>query len=167
MTPNERLVEVHTRGWRVSDAGIALKPDGSPQPVTPDKHGYLRFSVKHSDGEIRAIYTHRLQAYQKFGEKLFEPGTEVRHLNGELDNSAQHIEIGTKSQNELDKPLETRAAFAAGAGGAARKLSDAQVAQLRQDRVAGASYKQLAEKYGIQKSTISYIVNNKTCKAAS
>lgn len=164
VTPNERLVEAYELGWRVTDQGVALKPDGSVQPVNADASGYLRFSVKLSDEKVRGVYVHRLMAYQKFGKSLFEAGIEVRHLKGLLDNSRESIEIGTKAQNERDKPPEIRSAIA---GRAARKLSDAQVAQLRQDREAGASYKELEEKYGIRKSTISYIVRGLTCKPDS
>ena len=166
MTPNQRLVEVHRLGWRVTAEGEMLKPDGSAQPVNKDKCGYWRFSVKLDDGLVRSVYVHRLQAYQKFGSRLFETGIEVRHLNGEADNSARHIEIGTKNQNESDKPLAVRKAFVAGAGRAARKLTDEQVIQLRKDREAGAKYSQLAEKYGVRSSTISYIVRGVTCKVS-
>ena len=163
VTRNERLVEAYQRGFRVTAEGVALKPDGSLQPVGLDKWGYWRFSVKNSDGKIRAVMVHRLAAYQKFGERLFEPGIEVRHLNGSTNNQQQFLEIGTPSQNAMDKSSETRRTVA---GRAARKLTDAQVAQLRQEREAGASYKQLEEKYGVRKSTISYIVRRLTCKVA-
>lgn len=39
---------------------------------------------------------HRLQAYQKFGDKIYEDGIVVRYLNGDrYDNSYDNIGIGT------------------------------------------------------------------------
>lgn len=161
MTPNERLAEVFERGFKVTDAGAVLKPDGSTQPVGKDKHGYWRFSAKGSDGKIRQVMVGRLAAYQKYGEQLFADGIEVRHENGdEADNRLGNVLIGTKSQNALDKDPEVRRAVSAGA---ARKLTDDQVRQLREERARGTKYADLAQKYGIQKSTVSYIVRGITC----
>ena len=160
MLSNERLVEAHTKGFRVTDAGVAIKPDGSIQPVSLNNWGYWRFSIKNTDGKIRAIMVHRLMAFQKFGIRLFDPGIEVRHLNGPQDNRKESIEIGTKSQNMMDRDPAVRKAIAAGA---ARKLTDEQVRQLREERVGGAKYSDLAQRYSIRKSTVSYIVRGITC----
>ena len=99
-------------------------------------------------------------AFQKFGIRLFDPGIEVRHLNGPQDNRKESIEIGTKSQNMMDRDPAVRKAIAAGA---ARKLTDEQVRQLREERVGGAKYSDLAQRYSIRKSTVSYIVRGITC----
>lgn len=162
LKPPERVMELHKKGFRVTENGVALKPDGSKQPVTLDKWGYWRFSYKFSDGAARAMLVHRLAAYQKFGKKMFEPGIEVRHMNGSQDNSAKHLLLGTSSQNSMDRPKEVRIASAARAR---RKLTDEQVAKLRREREAGATLPQLAAKYGLRKSTVSYIARGLTCKA--
>ena len=55
------------------------------------------------------IKVHRLAAYQKFGDKLFEKGMQVRHLNGnKLDFSFENIELGTGKENCQDIPKEQR-----------------------------------------------------------
>lgn len=73
-----------------------------------DKNGYLIVSVctKGHDSIGHSSYplkVHRLQAFQKYGELLFEKGVQVRHLNNiQCDNSIDNIEIGSQSQNQLD-----------------------------------------------------------------
>ena len=158
------MKEAAAKGYRINESGDPVSPSGEVLAKNQDRTGYWRFTVLSSDGKRRNVYIHRLVAFTKFGESLFEKGIEVRHKNGnESDNSCSNILIGTKSENELDKAPEVRAAFVAGAEKAARKLSDGQVAQLRADRAAGAKYDELALKYGIRKSTVSYIVRGITC----
>ena len=108
------------------------------------------------------IRVNRLQAYQKFGDALFSCD-EVRHLDGNhKNNSWDNIAIGSKSDNELDKPKAVRVRSAKTAARTQRSLSDSEVRQLRRDRVNGKTYAQLMVKYGIAKSTVSYVVNRKT-----
>ena len=59
------------------------------------KYQYYCFNIR-IDGKPKRIEVHRLQAYQKFGDKIFEKGIVVRHLNGDsTDNSYDNIGIGT------------------------------------------------------------------------
>lgn len=52
---------------------------------------------------------HRLQAYQKFKDKIYEDNIVVRHLNGNsLDNTFNNIGIGSPSDNAFDRPKEDR-----------------------------------------------------------
>lgn len=161
MTTNEALVEAHRRGWRVDDAGVLRRPDGSAAPFHFDDDGYPRFTVWLADLRVRkSIHVHRLVAYQKFGDAMFVKGIEVRHLDNTPGNSApSNIEIGTPSENAFDKSRETRVRVAAGAR---RKLTPEQRVELLADRSAGMKYTDLAAKYGLQKSTISYIVRGMT-----
>lgn len=162
MNAQERLLEAAEIGYRVNESGDPVSPSGEVLSKNKNRDGYWRFSVKGSDKKVRSIDVHRMVAFQKFGAALFEPGIQVRHANGiESDNSWDNILIGTSSQNNMDKDPEIRKAVA---GKAARKLSDEQVAALREERKNGAKYSQLAEKYGIRKSTVSYIVRGVTCK---
>lgn len=71
-------------------------------------NNYLRFSIRHNKIHYY-IKVHQFQAYQKFGDKIFESDIEVRHLNGNsLDNSYENIDIGTHQDNVLDMPQEIR-----------------------------------------------------------
>lgn len=52
---------------------------------------------------------HRLQAYIKYRELLYQKDIMVRHLNGnKLDNSWDNIAIGTAYDNAQDIPIEKR-----------------------------------------------------------
>jgi len=161
MNAIERLREAHAVGYRVDEEGRVFSPSGRQLSLSADRDGYPRFSVKLSDGLVRGVFVHRLAAYQLFGEAMFEPGIEVRHKNGKVSESGtSNILIGTHSQNMQDVDPEVRRRVA---GRAARKLTDEQVAQLRSDRAAGMKYVDLCAKYGLRKSTISYIVRGITC----
>jgi hypothetical protein len=55
------------------------------------------------------IAIHRLQAFQKYGDLLYEEGTVVRHLNGDPGSNAwDNIAIGTMSDNMFDIPKQIR-----------------------------------------------------------
>jgi hypothetical protein len=159
MTSNDRIVEAVSKGYRIEN-GKPISPTGEVLAVNRDRGGYWRFSVLGSDGKVRPLMVHRVVAYQKYGKGLFAPGIQVRHANGnQSDNSFENILIGTQSDNEMDKPDEIRKTVARNA---ARKLTEEQVCQLRKDRESGMKYDALVQKYGIRKSTVSYIVNGKT-----
>lgn len=159
MNSNQRLIEASKRGYRIEN-GRPVSPSGKILSMNKNKEGYYRFSFLDSDGDVRSIVVHRMVAFQKYGNELFNPGVEVRHLNGiKEDNSVDNILIGSKSDNEMDKPEEKRRNVARNA---AKKLSEGEVTQLRMDRAAGMKYEELSQKYGIRKSTISYIVRGMT-----
>jgi hypothetical protein len=54
-----------------------------------DPRGYCRFTFKLVGVSIN-IAIHRLQAFQRYGDLLYEEGTVVRHLNGD-----QEVMLGT------------------------------------------------------------------------
>lgn len=152
---NRAMIEFRARGYSVHN-GDVFAPDGQQCALDIDRKGYKRFSVRY-EGRTVSISVHRFVAYMKFGDALFVPGVEVRHLNGNAhDNHEQNIAIGTHSQNMLDRSPEARRTTASRA---ARKLSDAQLRQLHADRASGMKYADLCEKYGMTKSSISYIIN--------
>lgn len=122
--------------------------------------GYHCFRVGH---DIASVTVHRLVAYQKFGDKIYAEGVEVRHLDGnQRNNCPSNIDIGTASENCMDKPLGQRLRVAKLAALVVRKLRDEDVVALRADRAAGMKYVDLIKKYGVAKSTVSYVVNGKT-----
>tara|TARA_R110001632_G_scaffold137804_2_gene253417 strand:+ start:6935 stop:7756 length:822 start_codon:yes stop_codon:yes gene_type:complete len=66
--------------------------------------GYQIISFQRVLGRSTLLFVHRLQAYQKFGKKLFNFPL-VRHLNGDkLDNSFNNILLGDHAQNYKDIP---------------------------------------------------------------
>lgn len=128
-------------------------------------NNYYRFNIKDKIKGHYYVKVHRLCAYQKYGEKIFESGVQVRHLNGNsLDNSYGNIGIGTSSANRLDICPKKRKALASNASKNLRALTDEDLTEFWRDRNNGMSYKELSNKYKIAKSTISYIINGKTYK---
>jgi Mor family transcriptional regulator len=62
----------------------------------------------------------------------------------------------------MDKPSDVRVRAAKAGADVQKKLTADEVISLRAERERGAKYVDLVEKYGISKSTVSFIVNRKT-----
>lgn len=159
---NDYVKEAYIMGYRVNVDGTVSSYTGTQLVVNyqgKHPHRYARFSLKGN----KVVIVHKLQAYQKFGEELFRDGVVVRHLNGiTTDNSAENISIGSQSENMMDIPEEIRLESSLRAAKVRRKLTWEEVELLRKDHASGFTNKELREKYEIAKSTVSYIVNNKT-----
>ena len=85
------------KGYRVDREGIVHGIKVEVLSAPPGNKGYPRFSI-HIGKKFKSVHVHRLQAYQKFGQAMFQEGIQVRHLNGnKLDNSWNNIAIGTAS----------------------------------------------------------------------
>jgi len=104
----EALIYAYNKGYRIDKAGVVTSFTG--KKLTPSKgaNGYFLCSV--FTGEtIQPIPFHRLQAYTKFGNAMFESGVEVRHLDGNRTNNCwDNIAIGTHVENMLDIPYDQR-----------------------------------------------------------
>ena len=122
-----------------------------------NKYKYFSFRI---NGEIIKVYFHRFQAYNKFGDALYEDNIMVRHLDGNyLNNSESNIDLGTNSDNMMDIPKEVRVKRSSNAS---KKYPDELVQAIRLDKESGMSYKELMVKYGISsKGTLSYIINHR------
>lgn len=154
-------------GYSCDDQGNVFSPNGRAISIRKSKGGYRQITLpfgKHKNARIR-VCAHRFIAYIRFGDRVFEADN-VRHLNGNpADNSKENLTIGSKSDNELDKKPQVRLKAARNAAKFTRALNSDEVKQLRIDRENGLTYKVLCNKYGISKSTVSYIVNQKTYRA--
>lgn len=107
MTKSQQgIIVAHTKGYTIDKDGNVFY--NNKKRKLNNNNNYLRFSIRHNKIHYE-IKVHRFQAYQKFGNKIFESGIEVRHLNGNsLDNSYENIDIGTHQDNMLDTPQEIR-----------------------------------------------------------
>src|SRR5690606_12340030 len=100
--------EAHAKGYSADETGAVTSPTGKRVALhlTGD---YLSFGVYAPDKGVIQVAVHRLVAYQKFGDAMFEPGIMVRHLNGNpRDNRGGNIAIGSASDNRLDIDPERR-----------------------------------------------------------
>lgn len=133
---------------------------GKPRVVTTNNLGYKVFTIKITPNIQINIKCHRLQAYQKFGDKLYKKGFEVRHLNNNPgDNSFQNIAIGNHSQNYKDSLPEVRQVVSQKGGDANRKYNHLNVLFLRS---LGLTYNEISTRTGIKKGMISWILNHST-----
>lgn len=97
----------YEKGYRVTKEGQLIGLSNNVIGCVNGK-GYEHTGIKLNKKHIN-LETHRLQAYQKYGDKLSEDGIVVRHLNGNaLDNSWHNIVIGTHKDNYMDIPEKTR-----------------------------------------------------------
>ncbi|MDE6284507.1 MAG: HNH endonuclease [Bacilli bacterium] len=147
----------YNRGFRVTKEGICISPKGN-KVGSINKYNYYTFGLR--DIKYFTISIHRLQAYQKFGDKIYESNIIVRHLNGNsLDNSWDNIEIGTNSDNMLDIPKEIRIKKASNAN---KQYSDELHKQVIEAREQGMTYAEIMEKFGIKcKSQVSFMINKR------
>ena len=150
---NNALKECKEKGYYVDTDGNVYGSKGCKRLLRVSTTGYYTFSYKPKDKRSNiSIPVHRLQAFQKFGDRLFDDGIEVRHLNNNpLDNSFDNIGIGTHIENMQDKPKHLIRFWASHPKHPHEEII--------KDRKNGLKYKQLMEKYGIRsKGTISFII---------
>ncbi len=156
------------KGYKVTANGKLLNPRGLVVGTHSNKKGlmYEYVSVLY-ERKIGKLFTHRLQAFQKYGAKLYEEGCVVRHLNGNsLDNSIDNIAIGTKIDNALDIPKEKRKEISV----VANKASMCKIIKYNQEivdkavsmRKKGLSYTKIAKVLGIStRAQANYIVRKR------
>lgn len=147
------------KGYKITINGDILNPKEKILTGTIYNKNYKKFNIRLNEKHI-PVKVHRLQAYQKFGEIIFNEDIVVRHLDGNgLNNSWDNIDIGSYSDNMMDKPKEERIRIASNAN---KKYSDELVLEIKAYRDLGHTYTEIMEKYNINsKGTLSYIINNR------
>lgn len=146
--------EAADRGYRVADDGSAFSRRMKLKPF-PNSLGRLFISIRSAGGKCSV---HRLAAFQKWGEKIYTEGLEVRHLDGNPTNNAiSNLALGTHSENMLDIPVEKRVATATRASHVARRHDK----QAVQDFYATCrSYSKTMKRFGISsKGTLHWLLN--------
>ena len=165
MNNEQRLIILaHNKGYKVDINGNVISPfSGKKLKLKERTDGYLAFSIKDPRSKgTRAVYCHRLVSYSKFKDKSFEKGIHTRHLDGNsFNNSPENIDIGTISENQMDKPSKVRKEMAINASTKIRRFSDKVVEEIKTDRDNGFTYKELSEKYNASTGSLHFMVNNK------
>lgn len=153
---NRTLITAYDKGYRIIKGIVKYKKRKIKPGITTS--GYQKFAIRNENGERAEAMVHRLVAYQKYGDKMFEEGIQVRHRDGNiLNNLRNNILIGTSSQNQLDKSPEVRLRCAIKASEAIKKYDHDLIMQLHNE---GLSYKKIMKKLNIKsKGTISFIIN--------
>lgn len=152
MTKESRVLkEFFKLGYDINKNGVVTNPKGKivkgcGNPI------YLKIGLRILEFKSFSLKIHRIQAYKKYGNKIFEEGIKIRHLNNiPTDNSWDNILTGTHSDNMMDIPKEKRRQMASNP----RHNHSAII----KDYNNGMTYKQLMQKYNVSsKGTISFII---------
>jgi hypothetical protein len=147
----ERGLRIEKDGTVIGTKGLPIK--GSIISRCKKQKGQREYlaSVYRHKGQKAKIRFHRLQAYTKYGDALFEEGIETRHgEGGPLDNSWDNITIGTHKDNMNDVSEEDRR----NSSMKRAKVSDEQILEIRSLRAAGVSPVVIGEQYGINRFTV-------------
>lgn len=111
MTHKETIEYAFNKGYRYNfntctlDTPLGTKV--SPKIYSGQK--YPTYTICIGDKKRRSFSIHRFVAYQLYGDKVFDEGVCVRHLDGNKFNlSPDNIKLGSHSDNELDKPKSVR-----------------------------------------------------------
>jgi hypothetical protein len=78
---NNAVMIAYTKGYRVLDNGVVKSHKGTLRK-TINHGGYEKVNVDIGNSKKFPVPVHKLQAYQKFGEKVFHDDVHVRHLDG-------------------------------------------------------------------------------------
>lgn len=152
----ETLLKAVEKGYKIIN-GVIYNPKGRVLSPISNRHGYLYFKAV---GYI--VFIHRLVAYQKYGDRIFEDGIEVRHRdNDKINNIDENILIGTHSQNMMDLPEKQRIKQAQYAANLQRKYTDEEEDEIRKYHE-GKTYEQTMKKFGISSTgSLYYILNRR------
>jgi len=151
------------KGYKVTECGDVWSPHMKKLKLQ-NIGGYLCFRVGGKPKEQFVVKAHRLMAFQKFGDSIFQKGICVRHLNGvSTDNSYENIAIGTQSDNIMDIPEFVRKRKSSMAN---RIHSDELVRSIIEMHKNGHGYRAIRAKTGLPKSTLSFYLS-KTAKIRS
>ena len=158
---NDDEKAAYEKGYRIID-GEVYNPSGVKlNPTSTSPSGYIRFSVSRGRRNRVGVFIHQLVAYQKYGDKVYESGIQVRHLDGNrLNNCESNILLGTQSDNMMDIPSDDRKAYSVHAASHLRKFTDQEVKEIREFHRQGNPYSVVMVKYNISsKGSLHYILN--------
>lgn len=162
----EAILEFFSRRGFVSNDGESVFMDDKPRRmkihIAASNIRYPIITI-HIKGQTRMVLVHRLQAYQKFGDRIWEKGLVVRHINGiSTDNSWGNLALGTQRENVLDKPRESFVKFGKEVG--CRHIVPKERTPIEienaiiNDVAGGETRRSVASKYGIGYNTVCDIV---------
>lgn len=148
--------KAYEKGYRITEEGdvVGLKKE---KVGFTHGNGYRRFKMRDENGENINVAAHRLQAYQKFGEGIYQEGMVVRHLDGNPDNNhVDNIAIGTMRENIMDRPAAERLAHAIHASSFVKKHDHEAIYKYYKEC---ESYKKTMEHFAISsKGTLHHIL---------
>lgn len=147
--------------------GCVISPHGRNIKLRLSSSGYLQFSIHIKRGNknklTQNVMIHRLVAYSKYGDSIYDAGICVRHLDGDkLNNSPNNIVLGTHTDNMNDVPVDIRIKRSLISAKTTRRFGEEELASIVNDRNNGMSYNDICKKYDVGKSWCSSFFNMKT-----
>ena len=97
MTVQEIITrEAFEKGYTIDKDGVFRNDSGEILPGSNDGNGYLKTSYYYN-GKRPGIKHNKFQAFTKYGDKAFEKGIILVHLNGDKsDSSYDNIILTTR-----------------------------------------------------------------------
>jgi len=153
------------KGYKILN-GKVFTPKGKELKLADNYKGYPKIAIR-LNKKSYTVPIHKIVAYQKFGNAMFDKGVQVRHLNGnKWDFSFDNIEIGTQSDNRQDIPAEKRKEIGYKVNFERRKLSKEQADEIRKTYLfpngKRKSMLKIAIEYGVSRSAIKNLIHNET-----
>ena len=156
---NRAVIYAFEKGYRVRKDGTVVNPKGGVIKGRIGNTGYKKFSIRLNGKETSQVSIHKLCAYQKYGDIIFQAEC-VRHLDGNpLNNCPDNIEIGTQKDNMMDVPKDVRQKKAEYATSFMRKYNKNEVRDFYKQN--GNSYKKTKEHFGITSNGTLWFILNK------
>lgn len=154
----------YKRGYFVDNSGQMFTPNNKPVN-TKNRQGYVKCTVS-VNGKNVNLTAHRLAAYQKYSDKLYEDGVLVRHLDGnKLNNTYENIALGSVRDNCMDVLAEDRLSRAVNASKKTIKYDADEVYNFYIE--CGKSRKKTQEHFNISSGgTLHYILKNRKIRKA-
>lgn len=148
---------VYDKGYRVNEDGNVINPKGKILKTNINAGGYPSVGL-YINKKSFLLLIHRLKAYQKFGDVMFDKGIVVRHLNDiKTDNSFDNIAIGTKQDNYNDRCKDSLYSLHTNIGLSRRKYNAEEIKSFKES---GATNKEIMLKFNLPStSTVWDILN--------
>lgn len=151
---------LETNRYTVNKDGTVLSNiTGLEVGYCDNPRGY-KFITINKDNHHRKIAVHRL-VWAVYGDKPITNSLVINHKNGiKNDNRIENLELVTVSENNTHRFRVLKHPAVCGR----KKINEDTAKEIRLLRKSGWKYSELCKKFNLCKSTISYIVNNKTWK---
>ncbi len=165
---NRVLLLAVEKGYKFAEDNKIVGPSGKTKTIRLDKDGYPYIGIHYENNRGFPVTLHKLKAYFLYGNEIFKNGIEIRHKdNNKLNLNDSNIILGTHAENQRDLPKEQVIKIATKAASHLRKFTEGDIDQIKNKRKNGYLLSDLSKEYKCSKSTIFYIINNKTYKNRS
>lgn len=151
---NQALIDAYNKGYRVVDGKVFYQ--NRERKVRVNNTGYYSFTIRYNN-IVSNVCVHRLVAYQKYGDTIFNNNVLVRHEDGNpINNSEINILIGNQSDNMMDIAPEIRRRSAITASKCMQKHNHEEIVEFHK---IDKSYRKTMEKFDItSKGTLFFIL---------